>query len=75
VFGLFGKLQTMMIAASAAAVFIAGVFLYGVKTQKVRQRVRGLKEFKDTTNEINSVDTELSRDGSIKRLRSNGIIR
>jgi CHASE3 domain sensor protein len=72
---LFGKVQTTLIAISTIAVFILGVFLYGVKTQRTRQKVRDLQSFKDTTDAINSVDTNIDRKSRVKRLHHNGIIR
>jgi len=70
-----GKMKGALVAAAVASAFIVGVFLYGVRTQKTRQRVTELKRFKETTDEINSVDTDLSRKRRLKRLRRNGTIR
>jgi len=72
---VFGKVQSTLIAIGAAIAFIVGVFFYGRQVEKTKQRVKDLEDFKETTDAINSVDTNLDRKSRVKRLRKNGVIR
>ena len=58
--------------------FLAGIgviFFMGKRSQKKKEQLTKLKEFKQTTERINETPTTTNRDDALDRLRDNGQIR
>lgn len=69
------RLRTLAAAVSVAVVFIFGLVQYGKKTQKHKQEVKDLKDYKDTRERIDEAEVSSDRDAALERLRSNKQVR
>jgi hypothetical protein len=69
------RLRNLVAAVSAAGVFIFGLIQYGKQTQKHKQEVKDLKDYKDTRERIDEAEVSSDRDAALERLRSNKQIR
>lgn len=69
------QLRNLVVAVSAAGVFIFGLIQYGKQTQKHKQEVKDLKDYKDTRERIDEAEVSSDRDAALERLRSNKQVR
>ena len=69
------RLRNLAAAVLAAGVFIFGLIQYGKQTQKHKQEVKDLKDYKDTRERIDEVKPSADRDAALKRLLANKQVR
>ena len=69
------RLRNLAVSVLAAAVFIFGLVQYGRQTQKHKQEVRDLKDYKETRERIDEVEASPTRDAALERLRRNNQLR
>ena len=69
------RLRNLAAAVLAVGVFILGLIQYGKQTQKHKQEVKDLKDYKDTRERIDEAKVSSDRDAALERLRSNKQIR
>ena len=69
------RLRNLAAAVSVAGVFILGLIQYGKQTQKHKQEVKDLKDYKDTRERIDEAEVSSDRDAALERLRSNKQVR
>jgi hypothetical protein len=69
------RLRNLAVSVLAAVVFIIGLIQYGRQTQKHKQEVRDLKDYKETRERIDEVEVSPDRDSALERLRRNKQVR
>lgn len=69
------RLRNLAASVLAAVVFIIGLIQYGKQTQKHKQKVRDLKDYKETRERIDEVEPSVDRDAALERLRQNNQLR
>jgi uncharacterized protein HemX len=69
------RLRNLAAAVLAAGVFIFGLIQYGRQTQKHKQEVKDLKDYKETRERIDEVEVSPDRDAALDRLRRNNQLR
>ena len=69
------RLRNLVAAVLAAGVFIFGLIQYGRQTQKHKQEVKDLKDYKETRERIDEVEVSVDRDAALERLRRNNQLR
>jgi uncharacterized protein HemX len=69
------RLRNLVAAVLAAGVFIFGLIQYGRQTQKHKQEVKDLKDYKETRERIDEVEVSPNRDAALERLRRNNQLR
>lgn len=72
---MFSKLRSLLTAAVLAVGVLWGVFRYGKASQREEAAHDALRRYKETQDEINSVDHLDDADARFKRMRDNGLIR
>jgi len=69
------KVGRLVASALAVAVSILLVFQAGRRDMKKDLQVKNLKDYKKAKEAEDAVDTDLSRDARIERMRDNGNVR
>ncbi len=69
------KVGRLVTSALAVAALILLVFQAGRRDIKKDLQVKDLKDYKKAKEAENAVDTDLSRDARIERMRDNGNVR
>ena len=69
------KLGRLVVGALAAMASILLVFQVGRRDMKKDLQVKDLRDYKKAKEAEDAVDTDLSRDARIERLRDNGNVR
>ena len=69
------RIRNLVAAVLAAGVFIFGLIQYGRQTQKHKQEVKDLKDYKETRERIDEVEVTVDRDAALERLRRNNQLR
>jgi len=69
------RLRNLAVSVLAAVVFIFGLIQYGRQTQKHKEEVRDLKDYKETRERIDEVEPSPDRDAALERLRRNNQLR
>jgi hypothetical protein len=69
------RLRNLAASVLAVAVLVIGLIQYGKKTQKDKQEVKDLKDYKNTRERIDAVKPANTRDAALKRMRDNNQIR
>jgi len=69
------RLRNLAVSVLAAVVFIFGLIQYGRQTQKHKEEVRDLKDYKETRERIDEVEPSSDRDAALERLRRNNQLR
>jgi len=69
------RLRNLAAAVLAAGVFIFGLIQYGKQTQKHKQEVKDLTDYKNTRERIDEAEVSSDRDAALERLRSNKQVR
>jgi len=69
------RLRDLVVSALAAIVFVIGLIQYGRQTQKHKEEVRDLKDYKETRERIDEVEVSVDRDAALDRLRRNNQLR
>lgn len=72
---LTSKLGRVVSGLLAAGGILIGVFLYGKKTQKQKQKVKELEGYKETREKIDAVEINTDRATALDRLRDNNQLR
>lgn len=69
------RLRNLAVSVLAAVVFIFGLIQYGRQTQKHKDEVKDLKDYKETRERIDEVEPSPDRDAALERLRRNNQLR
>ena len=69
------RLRNLAVSVLAAVVFIFGLIQYGRQTQKHKEEVRDLRDYKETRERIDEVEPSSDRDAALERLRRNNQLR
>lgn len=69
------RIRNLAVGALAAIVFVIGLIQYGRQTQKHRDEVRDLRDYKETRERIDEVEPSADRDAALERLRRNNQLR
>ena len=69
------RLRNLAVSALAAIVFVFGLIQYGRQTQKHKEEVKDLKDYKETRERIDEVEPSSDRDAALERLRRNNQLR
>lgn len=69
------RIRNLVVGALAAIVFVIGLIQYGRQTQKHRDEVRDLRDYKETRERIDEVEPSADRDAALERLRRNNQLR
>ena len=69
------RLRNLAVSVLAAVVFIFGLIQYGRQTQKHKDEVKDLKDYKETRERIDEVQPSADRDAALERLRRNNQLR
>ena len=69
------KIQSILVYVGLTIASMVSLIAFGKRLEKKEREVDDLKEYKDVSEAISNVDTNLTRDEHIKRLRDRGIIR
>jgi hypothetical protein len=69
------RLRNLVAGALVAIVFVIGLIQYGRQTQKHKEEVEDLKDYKETRGRIDEVEVSVDRDAALERLRRNNQLR
>lgn len=69
------RLRNLVAGVLVVGVLVLGLIQYGRQTQKHKQEVRDLKDYKDTRERIDEVEPSSDRDSALERLRDNNQLR
>lgn len=69
------RIRNLVAGVLAVGVLVLGLIQYGRQTQKHKQEVRDLKDYKDTRERIDEVEPSSDRDSALERLRDNNQLR
>jgi hypothetical protein len=69
------RIRNLVVGALAATVFVFGLIQYGRQTQKHKDEVKDLKDYKETRERIDEVEVSSDRDAALERLRRNNQLR
>jgi len=69
------RLRNLAVSVLAAVVFIFGLIQYGRQTQKHKDEVKDLRDYKETRERIDEVEPSPDRDAALERLRRNNQLR
>jgi hypothetical protein len=69
------RIRNLVVGALAATVFIIGLIQYGRQTQKHKEEVKDLKDYKETRERIDEVEPSADRDAALERMRRNNQLR
>ena len=69
------RLRNLAVSALAATVFVFGLIQYGRQTQKHKEEVKDLKDYKETRERIDEVQPSADRDAALERMRRNNQLR
>ena len=69
------RLRNLAVSVLAAVVFIFGLIQYGRQTQKHKDDVKDLRDYKETRERIDEVEPSSDRDAALERLRRNNQLR
>lgn len=69
------RLKALVASVLAAGGLIMLVFMAGKQSEKNKQKVKDLEDYKETRERIDETPISTDRDTSIERLRDNGQVR
>ena len=69
------RLRNLAVSVLAAVVFIFGLIQYGRQTQKHKDEVKDLRDYKETRERIDEVEPSADRDAALERMRRNNQLR
>lgn len=69
------RIRNLVAGVLAVGVLVLGLIQYGRQTEKHKQEVRDLKDYKDTRERIDEVEPSSDRDSALERLRDNNQLR
>ena len=69
------RLRNLAAAVLAAGVFIFGLIQYGKQTQKHKQEVKDLTDYRNTRERIDEAEPSDTRDAALRRLKKEGQVR
>jgi hypothetical protein len=69
------RIRNLAAGVLAVAVFVIGLIQYGKQTQKHKEAVQDLEDYKETRERIDEAEPSTDRDSAIERLRDNNQLR
>lgn len=69
------RLKRLAVGALAAIVTVFGLIQYGKLSQKKKQKIEEIEDYKETRERIDDAERSPDRDAAVKRLRKNNQLR